>query len=279
MANDDESDIQEAVHELRKTCKRMRAIVRLVRSHLGETYRVENRFYRDLARRFAGPRDAQVQWQMFQKLSDIATRSELLSAIELKSIGRFLSQQRQEMILSDQQLRLELSRIVPDLQAALSRAADWPIPNGGFSVLRTGLRTQYRDARRAMKIAMVQKEDEAFHAWRKAVKYHGYHANLLRRIAPRLMLAHRDLVDELGERLGQDHDLSVLAGTLRDGVESSDLASASETVQRFLELLATQQQDGRRVARRLGDQVFAERPSALVIRWRSYWKSWRQRSV
>ncbi len=276
LASNDDLDVQESVHELRKTCKRMRALIRLVQGHLGKEYRVENCFYRELAKRFAPSRDAQVQWQMFQTLSAAAIQTQRLAPTDLETMGRFLAACRERAFQTDEQLRAELHRIVPEIEAARSRVVDWKIPRGGFSVLRIGLEEQYRTGRRAMKRAFAQRTDETFHDWRKAVKYHGYHATLLRRIAPRLMQAHRDLVDELGERLGVDHDESELAKTLRSGVQTGELGTVAESVDRFLKFLATQRREGRRFAWRIGRQVFAERPGALVGRWRSYWKSWRQ---
>src|SRR4051812_45150108 len=50
-----------AVHDTRKSLKRLRAAVRLGRDALGEeTYEQENRAFRDTGRRLAGVRDASV---------------------------------------------------------------------------------------------------------------------------------------------------------------------------------------------------------------------------
>ena len=49
------------IHSVRKTCKKMRGLLRLARASLGDkTYYRENIFYRDLSRSLAGARESHV---------------------------------------------------------------------------------------------------------------------------------------------------------------------------------------------------------------------------
>src|SRR5918995_6276046 len=60
-----------AVHETRKSLKRLRATVRLARDELGdEVYRRENGAFRDAGRRLAGARDSQVLLETLDALSE-----------------------------------------------------------------------------------------------------------------------------------------------------------------------------------------------------------------
>src|SRR5262245_34387092 len=60
----------EAVHEARKCCKKLRAILRLVRPAIGERqYRYENIAYRDAARPLTAVRDAKILVESVDKLS------------------------------------------------------------------------------------------------------------------------------------------------------------------------------------------------------------------
>ncbi len=56
------------VHAFRKRCKKIRALLRLVRPSLGSRFRVENDRYRDMARRVAAVRDADVMVETFDNL-------------------------------------------------------------------------------------------------------------------------------------------------------------------------------------------------------------------
>src|SRR5215213_9514882 len=61
LDGDTDEDLGTAVHETRKSLKRLRAIVRVARDELGEeAYRRENVAFRDAGRRLGGARDSQV---------------------------------------------------------------------------------------------------------------------------------------------------------------------------------------------------------------------------
>ena len=51
----------EAIHEVRKSCKKIRAVLRLVRPQFEETYQFENAWFRDTAKGLAELRDAEAQ--------------------------------------------------------------------------------------------------------------------------------------------------------------------------------------------------------------------------
>ncbi|HEX5007957.1 MAG TPA: CHAD domain-containing protein, partial [Hyphomonadaceae bacterium] len=64
------------------------------------------------------------------------------------------------------------------------------------------LEDTYREARRAMKVAMEIRDPETLHEWRKQTKYHALQARLMRSMFPELLprvSAVRDLSDKLGE--------------------------------------------------------------------------------
>ena len=52
---------EDPVHEARKSCKKIRAILRLVRDHIGsDVYASENRIFRDIGRALSSARDGTV---------------------------------------------------------------------------------------------------------------------------------------------------------------------------------------------------------------------------
>ena len=60
-------DRHEVVHQIRKRCKKQRALLRLVHSCIGGTYKAENAFYRDLSRTLSSLRDAQALLESFDR--------------------------------------------------------------------------------------------------------------------------------------------------------------------------------------------------------------------
>ena len=98
--------------------------------------------------------------------------------------------------------------------AVRDRLPSWPLDDLGFDDLAPGFRRAYRRGRKAMRALDHAPSDEGFHEWRKRVKDHRYHLELLRDLWPAQMKARRGEVKALGELLGDEHDLTVLRATL-----------------------------------------------------------------
>jgi CHAD domain-containing protein len=63
-----DKDLEKAIHEVRKRCKRVRAVARLLRPNAKALYREENAAFRDIARGLSRFRDADVRLQAFDDL-------------------------------------------------------------------------------------------------------------------------------------------------------------------------------------------------------------------
>ena len=92
---------------------------------------------------------------------------------------------------------------------------DWPLSHDSFEAVAKGLERTYRRGRRAFKAALEEPSAEALHEWRKRVKDLWYEHTLLRELWPPVMSATGDEAHELSDRLGDDHDLVVLAAWVR----------------------------------------------------------------
>lgn len=62
------TDSEKAIHEVRKRCNRVRAVLRLVRPQAKDLQRRENAVFRDIARRVSSFRDAEVRLEAFDEL-------------------------------------------------------------------------------------------------------------------------------------------------------------------------------------------------------------------
>ena len=60
----------DAIHEVRKHCKRIRAVLRLVRPQFEKTYQFENVWFRDAAKGLAELRDAEAIIETYDSLLD-----------------------------------------------------------------------------------------------------------------------------------------------------------------------------------------------------------------
>jgi len=265
-ARDPRLDRDETVHQVRKRCKKLRSLLRLVRACLepSGTYAAENAAIRDAARRLSGLRDAAVLPATLEAL-----RAHYADAIEddaFEGLRRSLADRRQRLRETDGEGDRRLEEVLGRLTAVRDRVASWQLSADGFDAVEGGLAKTYRRARKAMAAAYRDPTAERFHEWRKRVKIHGHHVCLLRSVWKDAMKARRRSLDALSELLGSDHDLSVLRATpFGEGDEPKAL-------ELLLGLAVQRQVEFRRRAWTLGARLFAEQPAAWVGRSRRYWE-------
>jgi hypothetical protein len=141
----------------------------------------------------------------------------------------------------------------------------------GWKAIEPGLVRNYRRGRRAMRAAHAAPTDDNLHAWRKRTKDLWYHLRLLREIAPHTLKGQVDEAHALADLLGDDHDLAVLAITLRRLAPDLpvDLGALSVLVQ-------TRRSDLQSQAAAAGARLYAESPKRFAGRLHRYWKATRR---
>jgi CHAD domain-containing protein len=268
------ADDDERVHEARKALKKTRALLRLVRDEIGsKVRRQENDVLRDAARRLSEVRDADVLVATATSLRD-HTRSEPTKA-EVGRVVRALTERREAVRARVVEEEDVTGGVVADIEAARGRIDAWPVERPGPEVFLGGLRrTAERGARRmaAAYEAAAEERDEAFHEWRKRAKDLWYHARVLEPAAPGAIGDLVALTDELGDLLGLDHDLAVLASTLD---ELEPIREAEALREAMHALIERRRFDLQRRALPLGRRVHAEGGKALARRLAAQYEAWR----
>jgi CHAD domain-containing protein len=258
---DPERDRDAAIHEARKCCKRLRALLRLARGGLGDkVWRRENAALRDAARRLSALRDAGVMLESYDELS--ARFADEIGRQQVLRVRRALAVRRKD--LGDGGLEASAAAFCADLASVRERIPSWRSA-GDFEVLSTGLRHTYKQARKSMRAAYATQSAERFHDWRKRVKDHRYHLELLAGLWPRQIGSRRKEVKALGEMLGDEHDLWVLQARLAAFADDSARIMVRSAEYRRAKL--------RSAMRPLGQRLFAERPRALARRFEAYWRA------
>jgi CHAD domain-containing protein len=259
-----------AVHETRKAIKRLRALMRLLREQLGEKgFARENAVLRDAALRLAGARDAEVR---------VITLDTLIERHPKKlgrrgGVGRLRSQliaQREQAIRDAYEDHLARAEVLDELRALRERVEHWSFPRQeGIAIVEPGLRSIYRQGDRRRRRAARSKRSgaRAMHQWRKRVKDLRYAAEMLDRGDPLRRLARR--ADRLGELLGEDHDLAMLAEQLKAPGENGQghaLSVGPNTRRLLLRLIARQRRRLRKRALKKGERLYALQPKRFVRR-------------
>jgi CHAD domain-containing protein len=243
----------EAVHEARKDMKKLRALLRLVRGELGKPrFARENACFRDAARELAGARDADVMLETLNALR--------LPAGDTWELRKQIRADRDRNAGDDRDAAARSS--VAILNEARKRVGNWPLEHDSFDAIAKGLEKAYRRGRRDFHAAMDEPTVEALHEWRKRVKELWYHHTLLRSLWPSVIGAAADEAHVLSDRLGDDHDLAVLA----EWVEQHANAGPG-----FLEAVDRRRGELQAEAFALGARVYAEKPRAFVERMGRLW--------
>ena len=256
---------KEAIHETRKALKRLRALVRLLREELGERqFRREHEILRDAARRLAGARDAEVMVDtldaLLQRHPRKLGRRRPLIELRKQLVAERAVAARQT--LGDQATRGEVLR---ELSGLRERAQRWELPERpGIAIVENDLRRVYRQGRARMRLLARGKGGaHASHEWRKRVKDLRYAAEILR-LRP---LAHR--ADELGEVLGEEHDLVVLAGLLPPPGRAPFKGKRGKRARKaLLKRIARRRRQLRKRALRKGERLYGRRPKKFARRVR-----------
>ncbi|MGA9422500.1 MAG: CHAD domain-containing protein, partial [Rhodanobacteraceae bacterium] len=258
-----------AVHELRKSCKKVRGLLRLVRPAF-ERYKIENAAFRDTAGIVSALRDATVLAASYDAIVDGC--QDRIDRQVIGSIRRHLTQQSRNSEVDVDFTRL-LVECSGNLRDAADRVRDWRLDADGFAAMHGGFAKTYRRARKAMRKTREAPSPERFHEWRKRCKYHGYHARLLRPIWPGPMKAHAKCAYELGSLLGKYHDLAVLLERLT--ARPSDLSHIGG-VEAIAGLVRSKQAILEKRAFPLGKRLLAASPSALASSWGARYAAWRE---
>lgn len=129
-------------------------------------------------------------------------------------------------------------------------------------MLRPGLRRIYRNGRRALQLASAKRRDDrALHETRKQAKYlEAALAMLEPRLPSRAKKAGRRAAGVAG-RLGDDHDLAVLASRLREAQQGDPAAR-----QALLVRLERERRKLQKSALKRAERLYRRKPGAFVAR-------------
>jgi CYTH domain-containing protein/CHAD domain-containing protein len=257
--------LAEAIHGARKDLKKARAALRLIREGLGEQFKCENRALRDAGRLLSASRDAEVKLATLDAIvegdGDAPPGATALWRAALVA-------ERDETVADG---GAPTAEVVAAIEAVAARVPRWEIRRGGWKLLAPGLDTAYRAGRDDFAGLGDSPSFEAVHDLRKRGKDLWYQVRLLRDSWPPVLEATAEEIHDFTDRLGDHHDLAVLAEDLR-GREAVE-PTHRETL---LALIESRQATLPAEARSAGERVYAEKPKAFGRRLRAYWRAWRR---
>jgi CHAD domain-containing protein len=262
-----ESDPIAAIHKARKSVKKERALLRLMRGALRRSdRRRENATLRDAARRLSGARDAEVIIQTLDGLSE-----RYAGQVPHHAFAALRARLQESLDGAGRGAPAAAAQVASELAAAREEISGWTLKRRGWAAVEPGLRRTYKRGVTAFGVARNDPSDEHLHDWRKRVKDLWYELRLVAEVCGPSVRGQAKDAHALADLLGDDHDLAVL----RDHLLGLAGGIAAD-VEAVLGLLDHRRAQLQAQAMALGERVYSERPKAFVRRLRACWRAGRR---
>ncbi len=261
-----QKDIHKSIHEIRKSIKRIRAVLRLIREEIGySSYYRENVFYRDLNRRLSDLRNLNVLILNLERLKK--DLSVTIPGEKLDPLIGFLLGKRDKMVAGKILQDDFLSKLAGKILNARKRISELPISNNSFEAFAGGMYRMYRQGKDYLITAGKDPDPHLLHDMRKRMKYLWYQIEILKPMYPGLLKAFAGSLENITEKLGIYHDFDVLSEYLHD----PDIELDAGIQEALLEACEFKKSALLKEILRKAGALFSEEPEALIHRMEQYW--------
>jgi len=253
------SQFQSAVHESRKSVKKVRAVTAFLTQAGAKLPRRDRKRLKSAARALSRLRDSTAIIDTFDRVRRRYPKQLPEHTYGMLRRGLVAARDRSEA-------RAQRDGVVGDVAARLEKtrksARTWTSPSIKRSDVIAIVAASYRRSRNAMKRARATGRSATVHRWRKELKTLWYQLRLARPLTTGVAPLIADL-KRLETELGDDHNLVVLAATLRG---CRDLRSMRAEIRQINRLAARMRQPLRRRAFAHGRRLHVRKPEAFE-RW------------
>lgn len=257
-------DPERDVHEARKSLKRTRALLRLVRYGLpAGVFERENRKLAAIGRSLSSMRDLHV---LLKTVAQFEPSSNGSSPPVLEDLRHRITD-----LIAARKSGHDASAVpkaIHTLAAARKRLSAIEV-RGGEKVLRKGLAHTHRAGRQALEQAVAKPGTESLHELRKQAQHHWRQMGLLHAAWPQAMAVRAAAARELSQLLGDEHDLAILQLACRKG---RPLALAGPERRWLDELCALRRAELQRLIEPLARRLFAASPSVFAEAAAAQWR-------
>jgi CHAD domain-containing protein len=269
LAGSMKANPDDAIHEARKSVKKVRAVLRMVYPDPdGAPFR-ENARLRDIAGKLSEFRDDAAIVETLDGLRKEHKPKRVPAGFRSVRAGlvRQLRQTRSDHVAA------VLHEAAGSLLESRKRMKAWAARDlNGYDALAPGLDNTYRTGRKALTKALRVRSPENLHELRKRVKDHWYHVRLLEGIWSETMGAREKSLKDLETWLGEDHNLVVLSERLT--TEPSKYGNKRE-LESVLRSSRDWQTELREKALPLAERVYEEKPGEFIRRMKHLWQIWK----
>lgn len=264
-------DNTEEIHDARKNFKKIRTVLRLVRSKLGnELFQSENSFYRDAGRTLSHLRDRRVLIATLENLTESLDQE--FNKFDFSLFKDFLRNKYNEINADTTSSEGIIHTLSTEIILARSRIFDWPFSGDNFKLIYYNLQRIYEAGQFRMKKVLEEAIKENVHEWRKKTKDLWYSMRILSNIWPEIMGPLVLLLGKLSDTLGNANDLFLLKQEILSNQDKFENTLLTAELINFIDKRLI---DLLREAKFIGRRVYSEKSDFFVGRIKNYFEIWR----
>jgi CHAD domain-containing protein len=253
----------DAIHEARKSIKKVRAVMELVAADEGRGLAGCRKRMRKVNRMLSRLRDADAMLATLAKLRSKAPHA--LDEHTFARVRRRLSSHKQTL-MKDARRDAVWKSVDRELRKLRKKAQQWRPMHRQFGALATGIRVSHGRGRKALTRARNGQGAADFHEWRKQIKVLWYQLRLVQRCGRGIGKDVR-VLHQAETWLGDDHNVVVLCAELSKDASLCDVARLRQAADRY-------QCDLRRKAIANAAGIYGSKPAIYVRRIKHAWSAW-----
>ena len=259
-------EIDNSVHEIRKSLKRIRAILRLIRYDIGEErFIIENLRFRNMARQISRLRDLSVIIKYF---ADNFESGELIidenNSINFVHHLNNLRETELKRIVETQ----TFESIKEQMEIAHSDLNNYDLNNLGPHTIEEGILYVYNQCLKKIRETQLKLDNIPIHELRKRVKYLLNQMILIKDVWPEFFNTYSNSLKHASDLLGDDHNLLEITDLVKN-TPSEILSEENKTI--VVKRLDSERNHIHEELWPLLGKLFTEDPKSFIKRIKSYW--------
>ncbi len=259
--------VEESVHNIRKTIKKIRAVLRLTRDEIGySSYLREDNFYRDIGRKLSEFRDLDVYLSVALDLEQRFIRE-----LNYSCLTYLVSQIKQEKAACLNQIikpKGFSSELTQKLAIGRLNSEKITIADNSYRFVLEGLKRSYKKGRKTLQICINDSTPEKVHQLRKALKNIWYQIRIIRPVYPVFLKAYAKSLRSITRMLGKINDYAQFKVYLNN----STARGLNRTNRNIINEMLDSMQKEKLVSSLPKIQLaLIEKPSVFIKRIYGYW--------
>lgn len=261
----------EDIHDTRKNFKKIRTVLRLMKSNLDDArFQTENSFYRDTGRTLSDLRDSSVLIQTFDKL--LKNSETEMSNYDFTVFRSFLLDKHKTISAAKSKKSTVINSLTTDLILARSRVFDYPLSGDKFKIIKKNLQRIFEQGQTMMYAVFSEAVKENIHEWRKRVKDLWYSMRILSNLWLEIMSPLVVLLGKLSDTLGDANDLFLLKERI---ISNENKFKDNQHTRELINFIDKRINDLLRDARFVGRKIYSENSKYFIGRMQNYYEIWR----